>query len=148
MKIVITDRQEIVETVSFIDTELYVVFDGSYAFPCEKWTDFTVPLFTEWINAFIYRDKNGFEWKFMDGGDYRIRFTAQNDGTFDVLCTGDGERRRREYYKTTETAADIKNALKAAISDFVGILIGNKINNKYLLSDLTIKAGILDNYKI
>jgi hypothetical protein len=147
MKIVITDRQEIVETVSFIDTELYVVFDGSYAFPCEKWTDFTVPLFTEWINAFIYRDKNGFEWKFMDG-DYRIRFTAQNDGTFDVICSGGGVCGRREYYKTTETAADIKNALKAAISDFVGILIGNKINNKHLLSDLTIKAGILDNHKI
>lgn len=147
MKIVITDRQEIVETVSFIDTELYVVFDGSYAFPCEKWTDFTVPLFTEWINAFIYRDKNGFEWKFMDG-DYRIRFTAQNDGTFDVICSGGGERRRREYYKTTETAADIKTALKSAISDFIKILNKNKIKNKQLLSELAIKASILDNYKV
>ena len=146
MKIVITDGQDIEETISYVDTEFYVVFNESFSFPDEKWTDFTYPVFPEWINAFIYGDKNGFEWKFRDGGDYRITFTSQGDGSFDVLCTGDGERRRREYYKTTETAADIKTALKSAISDFIKILNKNKIKNKQLLSELAIKASILDNY--
>ena len=148
MKIVITDEQDIEETISYVDTEFYVVFNESFSFPGEKWTDFTYPVFPEWINAFIYGDKNGFEWKFRDGGDYRITFKSRGDGSFDVLCIGDGERGRREYYKTTETASDIKTALKSAISDFIKILNKNKINNKQLLSELAIKASILDNYKV
>ena len=145
MKIVITDNQGVEDDP--LNTELYVVFDDAYAFPGNMWTDFTGTLLFEWINAFVYSDhKRGFEWRFMDGVNYKIKFSPSADGVFDIICVGNNGK--REYYKTKANKEDLKNALITAISDLISVLKNNKIKSDEMIRNLKIKASVLNNCNI